>query len=275
MPFRQRRKTLCYYNRLGCIILVVMTLLSFLPARRLFRDHGPLYRQLAAILRAPILDGSYPVGAELPKEAAIADRFGISLITVRQALRELESDGLIRKRAAKPAVVAARTPAAKLSSAFRNFADIAAYTRDARLEIKSYRRQIAEPARVAFNLAAGEASYCLRSILVVGDRREGQITTWFPPDIGKRLERKDFDDVLIFRAVERHLGIRLLGARITVRAELADRDVARDLAYAEGAPVLAMEMLYRALDQRPVELTIARHRADVFNLVYDAPNDAG
>jgi GntR family transcriptional regulator len=248
--------------------------LSFLPSRRLLRDQGPLYRQLAAILRAPILDGSYPVGTELPKEAAIADRFGISLITVRQALRELESDGLIRKRAAKPAVVAARTPA-KLSSAFRSFADIAAYTKDARLEIKSYRRQVAEPARVAFNLKAGEASYCLRSILVVGDRREAQITTWFPPDIGKRLEREDFDDVLIFRAVERHLGIRLLGARVTVRAELADRDVARDLAYAAGAPVLAMEMLYRALDQRPVELTIARHRADVFNLVYDAPNDAG
>jgi GntR family transcriptional regulator len=252
-----------------------MSLLAFMPARRLLREQGPLYRQLTAILREPILDGSYPVGAELPKEAAIADRFGISLITVRQALRELESDGLIRKRAAKPAVVASRRPAAKLSSAFRNFADMAAYTRDARLEIKSYRQQIADVPRLAFNLDAGEASYCLRSILVVGDRREAHITTWFPPEIGVRLKRKDFDDVLIFRAFEKHLGIRLSGARITVRAELADREVAGDLAYPEGAPVLAMEMLYRTLDQRPVELTVARHRADVFNLVYDAPNDAG
>ena len=34
-----------------------------------------------------------------------------------------------------------------------------------------------------------------------------------------------------------------------------------------------MEMLYRTLDLEPVEFTIARHRADVFSLVYDAPND--
>jgi GntR family transcriptional regulator len=246
--------------------------LSPLPARQLLRHDGPLYRQLAAILRAPIVDGTYRVGTELPKEAEIADRFGISLITVRQALRELESDGLIRKRAAKPAVVAARAP--KLSSAFRNFADIAAYTKDARLEIKSYRREASDAPRAAFNLAAGDVSYCLRSILLVGDRPEAQITTWFPPEIGKRLKRSDFDDVLIFRAVERHLGLRLLGARITVRAEIADAEIARDLDYAEGAPVLAMEMLYRALDDQAVEFTIARHRADVFSLVYDAPNDA-
>jgi GntR family transcriptional regulator len=249
------------------------TSLSSLPTRQLLRDDGPLYRQLAAILRAPIVDGTYPVGTELPKEAEIADRFGISLITVRQALRELESDGLIRKRAAKPAVVAARSPAPKLSSAFRNFADIAAYTRNARLDVASYRREAAEAPQAAFKLAEGDACYCLRSILLVGDRPEAQITTWFPPEIGKRLKRSDFDDVLIFRAVERHLGLRLAGARITVRAEIADADIARDLDFAEGAPVLAMEMLYRTLDQEPVEFTIARHRADVFSLVYDAPND--
>ena len=247
--------------------------LSPFPARQLLRDDGPLYRQLAAILRAPIVDGTYPVGTELPKEAEIAERFGISLITVRQALRELEGDGLIRKRAAKPAVVAARTPLPKLSSAFRNFADIAAYARNARLDVTSYRREVAEPPRAAFNLTESEASYCLRSVLLVGDRPEAQITTWFPPEIGSRLKRSDFDDVLIFRAVERHLGLRLAGARITVRAEIADADIARDLDYSEGAAVLAMEMVYRTLDQQPVEFTIARHRADAFSLVYDAPND--
>src|SRR5882757_5588957 len=88
--------------------------LDSLPVRRLVRDDGPLYRQLVTILRAPIVAGHYPVGAALPKEADIAGRFGISLITVRQALRELEADGLIRKRSAKPAIVAARTPTPKL-----------------------------------------------------------------------------------------------------------------------------------------------------------------
>jgi GntR family transcriptional regulator len=251
------------------------TSLDRLPSRPLRRGDGPLYRQLAAILRAPIVEGTYAVGTPLPKEAEIAGRFGISLITVRQALRDLEADGLIRKRAAKPAVVASQGPLPRLTSAFRNFADIAAYSRDARLEVVSYSRDRAPAARTVFNLSARDVCFCLRSILFVGDRPRAQITTYFPPEIGLRLKRADFDDVLIFRAVQTHLGIRLAAARITVRAEIAEADVARDLDYAEGSPVLAMEMLYHSAEQQPVEFTIARHRADVFSLVYDAPNDIG
>jgi GntR family transcriptional regulator len=244
-----------------------------LPSRRLVRENGPLYRQLAAILRAPIVDKTYALGMALPKEAEIALKFGISLITVRQALRELEHDGLIRKRAAKPAVVAAHAPAPRLTSAFRNFADIAAYTRDARLQVASYQRRRDAQAAAVFGLRENEPCFCLSSILIVGQRPEAQITTFFPPAIGKSLKRADFDDVLIFRSVQKHLGIRVEAARITVRAEVADAEVARDLNYLEGAPVLAMEMLYHSNDGRPVEFTLARHRADVFNLVYEAPND--
>jgi GntR family transcriptional regulator len=244
-----------------------------LPAGRLVRGTGPLYRQLAEMLKAPILDGTYAIGASLPKEAELAERFGISLITVRQALRELEADGLIRKRSAKPAVVAAQAPALRQSWGFRNFADIEAYTRNARLEIVSYRRDEGPEGRAIFGLSQRETCYCLRAILVVGGQPETQVTTYFPPEIGSRLNRTDFDDVLIFRSVERHLGLRLVAARITVRAEVAGAEVSRDLAVPEGAPILAMEMLYRATDQRAVEFTIARHRGDVFSLTYDAPND--
>ena len=242
-------------------------------ARRLNREDGPLYRQLSTALRLLIANGTYRVGAALPKEAQIADRTGVSLITVRQALRELEAEGLIRKRPAKPAVVTSRSRAPKLSSAFRNFADIASYTHGAHLEVVSYRRETIAAARDAFKLSKKEDCYCLRSILVVGGRRASQVRTYFPPRIGSLLSREDFDEVLIFRAVERHLGIRVEAAKITVRAEVADAATANDLDYKEGAPILAMEMLYHTPDQELVELSINRHRADLFNLVYDAPND--
>src|SRR5439155_11105961 len=123
--------------------------------------------------------------------------------------RELEADGLIRKRSAKPAVIASRSPAPKLSSAFRNFADIATYTRGARLELTSYRREQSEAANAVLGLSGRKGIHCLRGILVVGDRPEAQITSYFPPEIGRRLKAGDFDDVLIFRAVEKHLGIRI------------------------------------------------------------------
>lgn len=246
---------------------------ELLPRRALARSNGSLYRQLADVLREPIADGVFPVGSELPKEASIAERFGVSLITVRQALRELEADGLIRKRSAKPAVVTARTPSVNLSWTFKNFADMAAFTKDTQLKVKSYRKEPALALQRHFGMAKDEAGYCLRGVLAVGRQKKAQITTYFPPDIGSLLTRDDFTDVLIFQSVQRRLGIRMVVAHCTIRAEVADERASTDLDIAVGAPVLAVEMLYQSADQRNVEFTIARHPADLFSITYDAPND--
>lgn len=247
--------------------------LDLLPRRTLGRSNGPLYRQLADLLREPISDGQFAIGSELPKEAQIADHFGVSLITVRQALRELESEGLIKKRSAKPAVVAARNPSVNLSWNFKNFADMAAFTKDAQLKVKSYRKEKSPLLQRHFGLGAEEAGFCLRSILSVGKQRKAQITTYFPPDIGARFDKDDFTDVLIFRSVQRHLGLRLDVAHVTVRAEIADETVAADLGMDVGAPVLTVEMLYQSVDQRNIEFSVARHPAELFSITYDAPND--
>lgn len=246
---------------------------DMLPNRALLRSNGPLYRQLADVLREPIASGALPIGSELPKEAEIGERFGVSLITVRQALRDLEADGLIRKRSAKPAVVVATAPPLGLSWTLQNFADIAAFAKDAELRITSYRRDSSPLLKRVFGLAEGESGYRLRGVLATGDEKKAQVTTYFPPDIGRRLARTDFDDVLIFQSVQRHLGIRLEVAHVTVRAEVADADVAADLDRPEGSAVLVVEMLYQSTDQRRIEFTIARHPADNYSLTYDAPND--
>ncbi len=99
------------------------------------------------------------------------------------------------------------------------------------------------------------------------------VTFYFPPDIGKRLKRSDFDDVVIFRAVQRHLGIRFDNVQISMRAEAADEELARMLDYEVGAPVLSMEMLYLTADGEPVELSINRNRADRFSASFTALND--
>jgi GntR family transcriptional regulator len=239
----------------------------------LSRGEGPLYRQLATILRAPIASGDLAPGSELPREADLAEHYGVSLITVRHALRELENDGLIRKRAAKQAVVA--SPDSRLNSgvAFKSFAEIAASARDRRLEIHSYKKERSVAACKAFSLAADETAYCLRATLFPKNVPTNFITFYFPPIVGARLKRTDFDDVVVFRSVQRHLGIELSRARITVRAEIASPSLARSLAYEEGGPVLVVEMLYFSAQGLPIELTISRNRADLFSLSYEAPND--
>ncbi len=235
------------------------------------RGPAPLYRQAAAQLRAAIGSGRIAVGAELATEAELARGFGVSLITVRQALRELETDGLIRKRPAKAAVVTASMPLLPAPRPLNSIEDVVAATAGADLRISSYGPRRSAEAAAAFGLPLGTALPCLRGRLFRDGGPLSEVTIYFPPEIGARLSRADFDDVVVFRSVERHLGIRLAGARITVTAEPADAALARALDTEAGAPVLVNRMLWRAVDGSPVELTIARHRADRYSLSYDFP----
>ena len=246
-------------------------LLSLKP-RLLTRDHGPLYRQLATRLRTPIDNGLLRPGSPLPREADLATRFGVSLITVRQALRDLEGEGLIKKRTAKPAIVATPQSTAKPLE-FQSFAAIAASSRDRKLVIKSYRKERSGLACEAFALPPSTHCYCLRAVLLVKEQPITQTTFYFPPAIGSRLKRGDFDDVVVFRAVQRHLGIKLSRAQIKVRAEIADEALGAVLDYEAGGPILATEMLYFSSTGDPVELTVSKNRADLFSITYDAPND--
>ncbi|NDE41900.1 MAG: GntR family transcriptional regulator, partial [Betaproteobacteria bacterium] len=233
--------------------------LLVLKPQFLMREQGPLYRQLATRLREPIDAGLLLPGSALPKEATLAAEFGVSLITVRQALRDLEGGGLIKKRTAKAAVVASPQQASK-SLEFQSFAAIAASSVDRRLVIKSYRKELSVLACEVFSLPPRTLCYCLRALLLRNEQPITQSTFYFPPAIGSRLKRADFDDVVVFRAVQRHLGIQLSRAQIKVRAELADEALALVLDCAPGAAILAMEMLYYASSGEPVELTLSKNR---------------
>ncbi|WP_251554243.1 GntR family transcriptional regulator [Neobacillus muris] len=57
----------------------------------------PLYQQLANLLRDQIHKGDLKIGDRIPSEAELGKMYGISRITIRQALAELEKEGLLEK----------------------------------------------------------------------------------------------------------------------------------------------------------------------------------
>lgn len=58
---------------------------------------SPLFAQVRDSLKASIADGTLAPGAKLPSEADLEQRFGVSRVTVRQALSELQALDLIEK----------------------------------------------------------------------------------------------------------------------------------------------------------------------------------
>jgi len=66
----------------------------------------PAYRKVASALLERIVDRSLAAGDRLPSETELARQFGVNRSTVREALRELETSGLLgRRRGSKLMIV--------------------------------------------------------------------------------------------------------------------------------------------------------------------------
>lgn len=56
---------------------------------------NPVYEQVAAHLRNAILSGELPAGHQLPSERELMESFGVGRTSIREALRSLETQGLV------------------------------------------------------------------------------------------------------------------------------------------------------------------------------------
>src|SRR5690348_16816348 len=69
----------------------------------------PLHAQLTNILERQILAGTWAAGAAIPSESSLCTRYQVSRITVRRALGDLESNGLLRRERGRGTFVAGRS----------------------------------------------------------------------------------------------------------------------------------------------------------------------
>ncbi|ASU83532.1 GntR family transcriptional regulator [Nocardiopsis gilva YIM 90087] len=103
---------------------------------------------VAAAVRRDITAGVHPVGVKLPSEAALAERYDVSVPTVRQALGALAEDGLVEKRHGSGNYVL-RRPVVRRLAMERYRADLAAtptpeqpqtsFTKDQNIPWSAYR----------------------------------------------------------------------------------------------------------------------------------------
>ena len=70
----------------------------------------PAYRKVAAAIGARILSRQLREGERLPPETELARQFGVNRSTVREALRELESRGLVQRRPGSKLMSVSRPP---------------------------------------------------------------------------------------------------------------------------------------------------------------------
>jgi DNA-binding GntR family transcriptional regulator len=129
---------------------------------------APRYQQVARELKSAITSGRYPIGARLPTEAELCERFTISRFTAREAVRLLATAGLVTRRQRAGTVVVARPDEARYTPTLSSINDLLQYARDTEMRTIHIGRVALDKARArAFGAEPGH-----EWIHLVGIRRE-------------------------------------------------------------------------------------------------------
>ena len=222
--------------------------------------HLPLWVQLRDALLREIREGDLQPGARFPSESAIRTRFGVSRATVRQALAELESGGVIRKVQGLGSFVAVpKIRHRPLLTSFSELAESQGFTPSHRLLASSV---VGAPPDAAAELGLDEGTPCrfLRRLFLADGEAVGLAETWLPVDAlgaGDDLLRADrLGDGSLYRALRSEaIGLDLDHAVETISPGVADPASAELLECEPGTPVLLVRRLTCTPTGRAVEST--------------------
>lgn len=235
------------------------------PSQLLHVSPVPLYTQIKEILRDRVLDGTYQAHEQMPSESELMSTFGVSRITVRQALGDLQKEGLIFKIHGKGTYVSK-------PKAFQNIAELQGFgeamssmgyeTFSRVVSIKSMPAGATVGARL--NAADSEEIVELRRVRYLNRAPISLDVTYVPKSIGERLAKEDLAHRDIFLILENDYGIALGAAELQIESMLADDYLARQLNVEEGAPVMRIERLTMTADGKPIDFEYLYYRGDAF-----------
>jgi GntR family transcriptional regulator len=201
------------------------------------------YQAIAADLAAKIRDGQYAPGAALPAQRELSAAYGVTLMTLRQALRELDAEGLIVQRPGKGTFVAEPHLAYQLGS-LRSFADdLREQGHEVRTTVIACTRLRVSPL-IAARLRVRESDTGLRleRVRAFAGRRAIHQISWVREPQADQLRETDFTGTSLYAALA-DAGVVVARAAETIRPELLGPDAARHLDEDTGAPVLVSERI--------------------------------
>ena len=218
---------------------------------------SPLYRQIKALLTRSLQGGEWRPGAPIPREAALAARYGVSQGTVRRAVEELAGENVLVRRQGRGTFVATHHEPRAQFRFLRLRPDRGAEPGQMSSRILECRRQRApvEIAR-ALQLRTGEGVIVIRRVLSFDRVPVVLDEIWLPGSTfrGLTAERLRAYEGPLYGLFETEFGTRMIRASERLRAVTADAAAAGALEVAAGSPLLLVERVSYTYEDRPVEV---------------------
>ncbi|MFC7219361.1 GntR family transcriptional regulator [Streptomyces polyrhachis] len=242
---------------------------TFAPDRLELNRRLPLWYQISQSLRACILGRSPEAPLRLPTERRLAEHYDVSVLTVRQALKELEEEGLISRHRRRGTFIEAAAVRSRRSGPVRVLGSVDAIVA----------QQSVDAARL---LAHGtgpvppELACHFPGLTEVGvyrrlrsDEATGEPVNWAEnfvrPEPAARIDPADLERWPMTRVLRDAVGVRIARITDTVEARLADAETAGLLAVPVGSPVLLCTGVSYDEAGTVVDVARIRYRGDRFS----------
>ena len=202
----------------------------------------PLFVKIASDIRERILDNTYAAHDRLPSEAALMKLYGVSRVTVRQALSVLQHDSLIFKINGKGTFVSKQKTSLDVSQ-LRGFGEAMSgqgYETFSRVVEVVTKRAVGTGAN--FNrYPPGVEVTRLERIRYLNREPISLDITYIPPWAGERIVRADLERRDLIVLLENVCGLTLEQAQVNVDSQICDQLLADSLGIKVGEPILHIE----------------------------------
>ncbi len=229
-----------------------------------FESHIPYYIQLIDILKEKVQLGIWVAGDQIPGEQDLCELYGVSRTVVRQALRELELDGVITRRKGKGTFISSPKISEglvqKLTGFYQDMVE-----RGMKPTTKVLHRNVtpaSEKVARFLDIEPGEKVIDLLRLRSVNDEPIQLVTSYIPLDICPALATVDLTNRSLYEFMENECGIFIAKGRRYLEAVLANETEAALLGIERGAPLLMLDSISYSETGKPIEYYHALHRGD-------------
>jgi GntR family transcriptional regulator len=228
----------------------------------------PLYYQIRQLLLEQIRSAELKPGKAVPSEQVISARFGVSRMTVRQALKSLADLGVIYSRRGKGTFVAE-------NKVEKNFRQVLSFTeemasRGSKASSKLLRFEVVaadETVANALQIPVGTQVISLRRLRLADSVPMGiewsRIPHSFCPDLLEAFQPKGS----LYQVLAERYGIKVSVTDEVAEAGVANAEQARLLQIPKRAPVLVFSRISYVESGKVVEFVTSVYRGDRYKIV--------
>ena len=235
------------------------------PKHRVSRAAGtPLWAQVRHDLRRRLAAGEFAQG--FPSDRELVDEYGVSRHTVREALRELQDDGVLTRQRGRGTFVSAlalEQPVGPLYSLFKSIED-QGYRQDS--DVLALERTTNAQVAERLGLGADSPLFHLRRVRRADDIAFALDDVWMPADLAAPLLEVDFEHTALYAELDKRTGLRPSSGWERIHPGIPDAECADLLGIEDTQAVFVVER-YTEHDAGPLEWRETIIRGDAYTFL--------